>query len=127
MNKHLEEYDPNTTSELINALADLPVPVANYIRNETERTMNSEKKTWAEMVLRDATGAVINPSEYKDYDTMFFPQPSESKAEVERKAQKRHSKENAYRERLGMPHKEYVSPYKANQSKQIESLLEKYK
>ena len=116
MNKNLSTYDPNTLSELTTALVDMPTPVANMFRDKVERSMNSERKTWAEMVLRDATGAVINPSEYVDYDVMFFPQYGETPAEWERKARKRHAKENAMRHRTGAPLKEYVSPYKKKES-----------
>ena len=99
LNKILNDYNPNSLAEIATSLIDMPAPVA------------SEKKGWAEMVLRDATGAVINPSEYKDYDQIYMPQPGETPAEWERKAEKRHNKENAYRVRIGAEEVEYVSPY----------------
>ncbi|RKZ90652.1 MAG: hypothetical protein DRQ40_10775 [Gammaproteobacteria bacterium] len=111
LNELLNEYDPNTLTEFATSLVDLPPAVANVIRTDTARAVNSEKKAWAEMVLRDATGAVINPSEYKDYDAMYMPQPGDKLQDWERKAKKRHEKENAYRVRIGVPEAEYVSPY----------------
>jgi len=132
LNKHLANYDPNTWAEMFNSLADVPPVIANAMRDATERTINADKKTWQEMVLRSATGAVINPSEYEDYETIFFPQSGETPAEWERKAQKRHAKENAFRARSGEPLKDYVSPYKkkgkeSKEDAKLSAILEKYK
>jgi len=111
LNEVLGDYDPNSLAELTTAMLPLPTPLANKLRNETERTVASAKKGWKELVLRDATGAVINASEYTDYDDIYMPQAGESKTEWTRKAKLRHSKENAYRRRVGVPEKSFVSPY----------------
>ena len=111
LNKVLKDYNPNSLVEIGTQMFDVNPTVAGLLRTQTERTINSEKKSWAEMVLRDATGAVINPSEYKDYDQIYMPQAGETPEEWERKARTRHDKENAYRVRTGLPEAEYVSPY----------------
>lgn len=115
LNSVINEYDPNSFGDMF-AKLDMPVMAKNMLRNQAERTVNSAKKSWAEMVLRDATGAVINQSEYDDYDVIFMPQPGETQQELEIKAKRRHDKENAYRARIGRAAKTYVSPYKEEEA-----------
>ena len=111
LNDVLNEYDPSSLAEITTSLLPLPTAIANKLRNETERTVASAKKGWKELVLRDATGAVINKSEYDDYDDIYMPQPGEGPAELERKAKLRHTKENMFRRMVGQPEQPYESPY----------------
>ena len=107
----LKDYDPDSFTEAFSSITGIDNPALNYARNQTERVVGSAKKTWAEQVLRDATGAVINPSEYNDYDVMFFPQPGEGKEEWEIKAIRRWVRESSKRSLLGKDAIAYQSPY----------------
>jgi len=120
LNDALIDYDPENITNIIADYTNLPEPAKLYMKDQNSKIVDSAKKTWAEMVLRDATGAVINESEYKDYDKMYMPQPFESEKLKEIKAKRRHKKENAYNRRIGMKETKYVSPYKDRKKKETQ-------
>lgn len=125
LNSVLNEYNPESLTNLFANNVNIPEDMKNYLRSDASKRVNFMKKGWQENVLRDATGAVINQSEYDDYDIMFMPQAWDTDEDKELKAQARHVKENAWRKRVGKPEEEYVSPYKKKGKKQTPS--EKWK
>jgi hypothetical protein len=61
------------------------------------------RNKWIEAVLRERSGASIQPSEYGNAGAQYFPQPGDTPAQIEYKRQLRKSAEDTIRETIQNP------------------------
>ena len=63
--------------------------VANKAIGENEQKVEQAQRDFINAVLRQESGAVINPEEFNNARKQYFPQPGDSKAVIEQKARNR--------------------------------------
>ncbi len=87
-----DEYDPTGSGQWIDNSDWAP----NLLKNNKAIEAQNAQAAWIESFLRDASGAAIPPSERGAYAKDFFPQPGDTDAVVQNKAELRKQKmENA--------------------------------
>jgi hypothetical protein len=71
------------------AKANTPFGIGQYWASDEYKGAEASKREWIEGFLRPVSGATILPSEYENYDKIYFPQLGDSPAVVAQKARAR--------------------------------------
>jgi hypothetical protein len=71
------------------AAGTLPLGLGNYLTSEEARTYKTHVLDFAQAWLRKTSQGAVTPQEWQMIDELYFPQPGNSKAEVENKRKKR--------------------------------------
>lgn len=107
-----------TADKIINdmtpALSKLPVPssllqknLPSYLQSADFQSYYQAQKNFVGAILRQESGAAVPDSEIKNYTDQYFPQPGDSQAVIDQKAQNRAQVVASYRTAAGPA---YVAP-----------------
>lgn len=90
-NDVITKLEDQGTSLWNNTAGQLPV-VGNFLRGDDAQKFDQAKRDFINAQLRQESGAVISPEEFKNAEVQYFPQPGDSPAVI---AQKRENRQNA--------------------------------
>ncbi len=79
------------------------VTPSRFVRSAEGNTFLDARNKWIEAVLRERSGASIQPSEYGNAGAQYFPQPGDTPAQIEYKRQLRKSAEDTIRATIENP------------------------
>jgi hypothetical protein len=81
--------------------AQAPLGLGNYVVSDNAQKLDQAKRDFINAVLRQESGAVISPEEFSNADKQYFPQPGDSDAVIQQKAQNRQNAIQGFRLRSG--------------------------
>lgn len=89
--KVITSLEKEGTSVWNNTAGQIPL-VGNFLRGDDAQKFDQAKRDFINAQLRQESGAVISPEEFKNAEVQYFPQPGDDDAVIE---QKRRNRENA--------------------------------
>lgn len=75
--------------------------VGNYLRGEGAQQFDQAKRDFINAQLRQESGAVISPEEFKNAEIQYFPQPGDSEKVIQQKRANRQNAISGFRIRSG--------------------------
>lgn len=121
--KVITDLEGEGTSVWNNTVGQLP-GVGNYLRGDDAQKFDQAKRDFINAQLRQESGAVISPEEFKNAEVQYFPQPGDSQAVIEQKRANRKNAISGFRIRSG-PGAQSVDKMNAAPSS-IDDLVKKY-
>jgi hypothetical protein len=85
----LNEREDALTSTPETLAASLPSAIGNRFMNKERQEAEQAKTNFVTAVLRKESGASISPTEFKQAETIYFPQPGDKPSVIEQKRQAR--------------------------------------
>lgn len=96
----IDGLESEGTSIWNNTAGQIPL-VGNYLRGDNAQKFDQAKRDFINAQLRQESGAVISPEEFKNAEVQYFPQPGDSDAVIEQKRQNRENAISGFRIRSG--------------------------
>ncbi|QIG68273.1 putative injection protein [Rhizobium phage RHph_Y1_10] len=92
----------NEGTSMWNKIANkAPLGLGNYVVSDDAQKLDQAKRDFINAVLRQESGAVISPEEFANADKQYFPQPGDSEAVIQQKANNRQNAIQGFRLRSG--------------------------
>lgn len=92
----------NEGTSIWNKIANkAPLGLGNYVVSDDAQKLDQAKRDFINAVLRQESGAVISPEEFANADKQYFPQPGDSEAVIQQKANNRQNAIQGFRLRSG--------------------------
>lgn len=79
----------------------VPMGLGNYVVSDEAQKLDQAKRDFINAVLRQESGAVISAEEFANADKQYFPQPGDSEAVIQQKANNRQNAIQGFRLRSG--------------------------
>lgn len=98
--KTITNLESQGTSIWNNTAGAIP-GVGNFLRSDDAQKFDQAKRDFINAQLRQESGAVISPEEFKNAEVQYFPQPGDSPAVIEQKRQNRQNAIAGFRIRSG--------------------------
>lgn len=122
--KVITSLESEGTSVWNNTAGQLP-GVGNFLRGDNAQKFDQAKRDFINAQLRQESGAVISPEEFKNAEVQYFPQPGDSQAVIEQKRANRQNAISGFRIRSG-PGAQSVDKMNAAPASSIDDLVKKY-
>lgn len=91
----------NQGTSIWNSTAGALPGIGNFLRSDEAQKFDQAKRDFINAQLRQESGAVISPEEFKNAEVQYFPQPGDSPAVIEQKRQNRQNAIAGFRIRSG--------------------------